>query len=378
MTAGEIAQQIAQRSNGQPRSDGRGGFFVICPCHEDRRASLHISTGKRGCVVLHCHANCGTADILAACGLSFHDLFNDRTATRRGRPTAEYAYVDLDHHHRFTVLRYGDGKNKEFCVVRAGEDGSPVLNAQGLGRLLYHAPEVAAAVLAGKETYVCEGEKDADAMRRAYGVVATTNPFGATVWASDAQRHGYCQLLRGGKIVIVQHIDAKGTQRTKQILASLDGVAASLRVIQAAAGNDAYDHIVAGMGLDQFVDVSLAACRIADDGTFAALPNALFEAASVYNLSHLEHRLLMEIGRQTVRRENGRTTWQSRPLASSWLACCAGDASPSSVRESLKRMRDAHMILVDDPQPGQALRLRINGDFSAWRPLPSRSSKAVL
>lgn len=379
MNAAEIAQQIAECGNAQSKRDGQGGFFALCPCHDDREASLHITTGKRSRVVLHCFADCRTDDILAAANLSRHDLFEDAATRRRGRPTAEYRYTDLAHRHRFSVLRYGDGKGKHFCTISLGKDGSPVRGARGVGRLLYRLPEVVVAVKLGEPVYLCEGEKDADAMHSAYGVTATTNPFGATAWGRDAQHFGYGEYLHGAHVVVVQHRDASGRQRTQQILTSLRDVAASLRVIEAASGNDAWDHIDAGGQLDEFVALPESANRLIDDGTFASLPNALFEAVGACNLGHLEYRVLIEVARQTVRREQRQTIWLSRPLPSTWLARCAGNASPSMVRGSLARMRAAEILIVDgDRTPGLPLQLRINGDFSAWRPLSTASRSARL
>jgi hypothetical protein len=47
-----------------------------CPTHDDRLASLSISTGRKG-TVLNCHAGCRTEDIAAALGFTVPQLFND-------------------------------------------------------------------------------------------------------------------------------------------------------------------------------------------------------------------------------------------------------------------------------------------------------------
>ena len=38
--------------------DGKSSGMCNCPCHEDDTASLHVSEGKGGKVLLHCHAGC--------------------------------------------------------------------------------------------------------------------------------------------------------------------------------------------------------------------------------------------------------------------------------------------------------------------------------
>jgi hypothetical protein len=57
----------------EPRRAGKG-WSARCPAHEDRRASLSISQGDNGGAVLHCHAGCGPAAVVAAIGLTLADL----------------------------------------------------------------------------------------------------------------------------------------------------------------------------------------------------------------------------------------------------------------------------------------------------------------
>lgn len=60
-------------------------FTARCPAHEDRSPSLSVAEGADGRALLHCHAGCETAAIVAALGLSWSDLFPDghRHAGRR-------------------------------------------------------------------------------------------------------------------------------------------------------------------------------------------------------------------------------------------------------------------------------------------------------
>ena len=47
-----------------------------CSAHEDRVASLSLSTGDGGKVLLHCHAGCPPSDIAEMAGLNMVDRFN--------------------------------------------------------------------------------------------------------------------------------------------------------------------------------------------------------------------------------------------------------------------------------------------------------------
>jgi hypothetical protein len=51
------------------------GWMARCPHHDDRQASLSVTEGADGRVLLHCHAGCATADVVTSAGLAWVDLF---------------------------------------------------------------------------------------------------------------------------------------------------------------------------------------------------------------------------------------------------------------------------------------------------------------
>jgi hypothetical protein len=53
------------------------GYSARCPAHEDRNNSLSINEGEDGRILVHCHAGCTFADIVAALELEPKDLFAD-------------------------------------------------------------------------------------------------------------------------------------------------------------------------------------------------------------------------------------------------------------------------------------------------------------
>ncbi len=55
------------------------GYTARCPAHGDKTASLSISPGEHGTLV-KCFAGCETADVLAAVGMTFADLFPRKPA----------------------------------------------------------------------------------------------------------------------------------------------------------------------------------------------------------------------------------------------------------------------------------------------------------
>jgi hypothetical protein len=368
-----VATHMAAASgHGALRANGPG-FFVCCPAHDDRQASLHVSPGRDGGVVLHCHAGCEATAVLLAADLTWADLGLDSHCAQPDGGTETYRYQDESGAQLFAITRIGHGPGKRFRSSHLDADGQLVHDARGVRRVLYHLPEVAEAVAHGRPVYLCEGEKDADALLGAYGVCATTNPFGATAWARDCAKYGFADHLHGAEVVVVQDRDVAGAKRTRQILASLTEVAAALRVVQAAHGKDAADHVAAGLTLDELVAV-IPGAPDGDDGSFAALPQSFFETAESCGLSHLEYRVLVEVARHSVRREHQKVVWQALTCPSSWLARCCGGASPTQVRRVLGRLRDAG-ILSDESADGPrhtAAVVRVQGDLVQWRPVSRR------
>jgi len=57
---------------------GRGRASSQCPNHDDRHASLSVTEGDDGRVLLHCHAGCTPDEIVDALGLQLRDLFAQR------------------------------------------------------------------------------------------------------------------------------------------------------------------------------------------------------------------------------------------------------------------------------------------------------------
>jgi hypothetical protein len=55
-----------------------------CPAHDDHEASLSVSVGDDGRVLVNCFAGCTAESIVAALGLSLKDLFPSQEGGGRG------------------------------------------------------------------------------------------------------------------------------------------------------------------------------------------------------------------------------------------------------------------------------------------------------
>lgn len=189
-----------------------GGFMAKCPAHDDRQASLSISEGNEGRVVLHCHAGCEPEAVVTGMGLEMRDLFPEEPARKPVRKiVAEYDYKDEQGALLFQGIRF---EPKGFRQRQPDGKGGWTWNLQGVRLVLYRLPEVVAAV-GKRRVFVVEGEKDADALAR-LGFVATCNPMGAGKW-----REAYSETLRGGEVVILPDNDTPGRKHAREVARSL-------------------------------------------------------------------------------------------------------------------------------------------------------------
>lgn len=174
------------------------------------------------------------------------------TAKSKGSPEATYSYRDEDGALLFEIVRWPD---KGFSARRRSESGEWVWNRNGVRVVPYRLPEVLQAVRAGREVFITEGEKDADALCAA-GEIATTNPSGAGKWRDD-----FSDYFKGARIVLWGDNDEKGREHIARVAAALASYAESVRIVWSKVGKDAADHLQAGLGVSDAVPDSEAVSR---------------------------------------------------------------------------------------------------------------------
>lgn len=228
------------------------GYTAKCPAHDDGRASLSVGPGKDHPVVLHCHAGCDRDAVLDAIGLKWADLCQPRDTkdegewTPRGTAIAVYDYVDEQGNLLFQVCRTAD---KQF-PQRRPDASRPSGWSWKLGdvrRVPYRLPKLLEALDNGQSVFVVEGEKDVHTLE-GQGLVATCCPGGAGKWRDEF--NGY---FVDCDVTIVADRDEPGEKHARTVAAALAGVAANVRIVEAAAGKDATDHIAAGRTVDELV-----------------------------------------------------------------------------------------------------------------------------
>jgi len=194
--------------------------MALCPAHEDTNRSLSVSEGDDGRVLLRCHANCKTEDIVSALGLSMADLFPaSKTKDTPLKLIQTYDYRDEAGELLYQVQRF---EPKTFRQRRPDGKGGWTYSLKDTRRVLYQLPELTRA----ESIIIVEGEKDVDSLR-AMKFVATWNPGGAGKWLPEYSDH-----LKDKHVVLIPDNDDPGREHMLKVAQALQGVAANIRWLE--------------------------------------------------------------------------------------------------------------------------------------------------
>lgn len=254
--------EILERLKGVKKSGN--GYIACCPAHDDRAASLSISQGADGKILLKCFAGCSCEQVCSAIGVTIKDLFPRRDVEGAGRNLtieATYDYQDPDGRPLIRVLRLVP---KSFR--RQSPDGQGGWRWGGTSDVhaLYRWPQLRAACAAGQVVFLVEGEKDCDNLVRT-GAVATTALGGASRWCDS-----YGVEFRGAaSVYIVADNDAPGRKHALAAKATLT-LAGCERVrcitlpaeINGCKVKDVSDALLAGWTLDDIAQHCATAAEV--------------------------------------------------------------------------------------------------------------------
>jgi hypothetical protein len=266
LTTDALVRLIEQRTGRAGRKVGRE-IQLLCPSHEgpDSNPSLHVREGDAGYPLLRCRSRgCSADEILAALELGWADVFgSDDEHWMPGNRiwVALYDYTDEFGTLRYQVARSAD---KQFSQRRPdpNKPGGWKWNLQGVERVPYHLPALVEAVSAGETVFVCDGEKDVQALE-AEGLAATCCSGGMLKWPRS-----HSQYFAGAAVRVVVDQDplvktvagvtkvhAEGQRAALHVRALLTSVAAEVLLVAPAAGKDAADHVAAGHAAADFLPV---------------------------------------------------------------------------------------------------------------------------
>ncbi len=313
-------QELLSRLDGVKSRNG--GWIARCPSHEDKHQSLSVGVGEDGAWLAFCHAGCTYHAIMDRLGLPASAGFPD-TGGRMGEPESSYSYQYEDGTPAYDVLRF-PGKSFK---ARLPDGTWSVKDAR---KVLYRLPQVLLAIANGETVFVCEGEKDCDAMVLE-GYTATCNPFGAGGWKDD-----YSQSLRGAKVVVVADKDETGVAHAHTVSNSLQGLAESVQIVQAKDGKDASDHLSLGYTQSEFVPLE----EVKEDG-IVLLRADVAEPEDVQWLDGLENQVAYGVMSMLVGMPGvNKTTWAMRVAAkvcreNQGVLIISAEDSPSVLRGRL-------------------------------------------
>lgn len=202
-----------------------GQYMAKCPAHEDKRASLCVSRGDDGRILMKCQAGCSTEAVTAALGLSMTDLFPEKPQKYK-KIVATYQYKDESGNLLGEKVRYDD---KSFCWRQPDGKGGWNYSRKGIAPTLYGT--------GGKplpsHVYLVEGEKDADNLNMR-SAPAVSVPDGA----QSKWRPQYTRALTGRHVVILPDNDNPGRELAERAAKELEGKAATIKIIDLKKGWD--------------------------------------------------------------------------------------------------------------------------------------------
>ena len=256
------------------KTTGKDSFIAQCPSHDDGNPSLAVRKG-RGQVLLFCHAGCTTQQIIDSLNLRMDDLFDNRKG------------VDYEYRKNGKVVRtVHRTASKQFKQSIVEKDLVTLYTPDGREQF------------DNLNVWIPEGEKDADVLA-SIGAVAVSAPMGAKSWA----KCDYTPLKSAKSVMIVADMDEPGLERANGLYELLHSWGVDVYMCHPKVGKDATDHIVAGYGITDFVDIDYVE---PDDG---------FE----FEVSEQVHRIMVQEEAKRRAREARlgeiSTTLQPKPLS---------------------------------------------------------------
>jgi len=203
-------------------------WMVQCPCHQDNKASLHITEAEDGRILLKCHAGCDNRDIVKAWGLEMKNLFTDRDKDVSNKQErlidVTYDYKDLQGKLIFQTIRY---EPKDFRQRRPGGTGDYIWNLQGVEPIPYRLPELKKALYDKKMALIVEGEKDVENLLK-LGFTATCNHGGAGKWRESHSKH----FPQGSKVTVLPDNDDPGRKHGQSVAQQLQAQGCEVRIVK--------------------------------------------------------------------------------------------------------------------------------------------------
>ena len=229
-----------ERCAGYASSDGE---YIFCTREE---YAGKLERNENTSPATFCHKLYGDCN----CGVIHNPARESSNGTKQHTSNQTIYYSYQDEHGRlvYQSVRYDP---KEFKQRRPDGKGGWLWKMEGVSYVPYRLPDLLKNPDA--TVFIPEGEKDADNLAH-IGLVATTNVGGAGKW-----REEYNQYFKGRNVVILPDNDRAGQDHAQKVFASLNGVAASVRIVELPdlpEKGDVSDWLVAGGTREKLEEMS--------------------------------------------------------------------------------------------------------------------------
>ena len=291
------AEQIAKTLGNAKKANGQWVASCPVPSHGkgngDKNPSLSININDDGKPLFHCHGGCSQEDVfhtIRALNL-LPELLDKPDPLANIRPIPrnileqEWAYQDEDRQTVFVKQRYKIGETgKTYRLYKVDADGRKHSTLGDARIVPYNLPALLDAKTAGRNVFLVECEKAADAIK-SIGMIATTAHTGAGSWPA-----AITEYFAGAQVIIVPDNDVPGWQYAYKAVEAILPIVKSLKVVDLGLqgqGDDAFEFIEAGGGRAELVALVKAAVPITtlDQVTMPERLNPVFNSI-VY--SHLD------------------------------------------------------------------------------------------
>lgn len=263
------AEQIAKTLGNAKKANGQWVASCPVPSHGkgngDKNPSLSIHIDEEGKPLFHCHGGCSQEDV-------FNTIKDRRLLpelTEKPDPLAnikpipklqleqEWTYTDEDRTPVFVKVRFrlpDGGKTYRLHKTDAHGRKQPTL---GDARIVpYNLPALLDAKTAGRNIFLVEGEKAADALKQ-IDMIATTAHTGAGSWPE-----AITEYFAGAQIIILPDNDVSGWGYARKAVEAILPIAKSVKVVDLGLqgqGDDVYEFIEQGGGRAELVALVKAA-----------------------------------------------------------------------------------------------------------------------
>jgi hypothetical protein len=266
------AEQIAKTLGNAKKANGQWVASCPVPSHGkgngDKNPSLSIDINDEGKPLFHCHGGCSQEDVfhtIRALNL-LPELLDKPDPLANIRPIPrnileqEWAYQDEDRQTVFVKQRYKIGESgKTYRLYKVDSDGRRSTTLGDARIVPYNLPALLDAKTAGRNVFLVEGEKAADAIK-SIGMIATTAHTGAGSWPA-----AITEYFAGAQVIIVPDNDVAGWGYAYKAAEAILPIVKSLKVVDLGLqgqGDDAFEFIEAGGGRAELVALVKAAVPI--------------------------------------------------------------------------------------------------------------------